>query len=142
MPADQLSNNYQQQNVFLKGQQFISATYTNSTGSTVNLTVGQVMGRILATQKVLPTVAAATDGSEMPRFICGDNYTVANGASVTVQLCWKGDINQNAITWNGAEGLDTVVRTVSTGGGTLGDLLRANSELVLYPSLELSGYDN
>jgi hypothetical protein len=38
--------------------------------------------------------------------------------------------------------LTTAVRTASTGGGIIGDLITQNTDITLWPSNELSGYDN
>lgn len=142
MPAQVLKNNYNVQQTFIGCNEYKEGTYTNSTGSTVVIPMGTVIGRVLATQLLLPQVSTATDGSEMPRGVVGEDYSIANGASQVITYCYAGDINQNALILGGSDTLDTVVRTVTTGGGTVGDLLQANTDIKLYPSLELSNYDN
>ena len=142
MATGMLSNNYSWQQIFLKNNLFKDYSYTNSTGSTVTITIGTLMGTILATGKTAPQASGSTDGSEMPRGIAGQTFTVTNGATVTIPVCYAGDVNQNALILNGSDTLSTAVRTVSTGGGTIGDLITQNTTINLYPSIELSGYDN
>ncbi len=146
--ASILSNNYQQQNVFLGGHRnFIDKQFTNGTGSILTIVKGTVMGTILATGYAALQVSNSTDGSEMPRFVAADDYTIPIGATVTITVANGGEVNQTALTLTGVvssvpDTWATVVRTVSTGGGTIYDLLVQNSDLVLIPSTENSGYDN
>jgi hypothetical protein len=142
MPANMLKNNYSTENVFLGEKYFEYKQYTNSSGSTVDLVAGQLMGEILATGKWAPCIAASTDGSEMPRGLCGDNYSVANGQTVTIAILTGGEVNKNKVTLNSTDTWATVVRTVTTGGGTLESLLRANTRITLTESTELSNHDN
>ena len=104
--------------------------------------MGRLIGRVLASDKVLPQVATAVDGSEQPIGIAMETVTVADGRSVPLFYCYAGDINQNAVIFNTGESLATVVRTASTGGGTLGDLITRNTTLNLYPTIQLAAYDN
>jgi len=137
-----LVSNYNPEQLFIGNNLFEAATYTNSTGSSVTIPMGRIMGRVLATNLVLPQIASATDGSEQPIGILQNAVTVADGESIEVFICNAGDINQNAVIFNTGETLATAIRTVSTGGGTLGDLIKRNTTLNLYPTLQLSGYDN
>jgi hypothetical protein len=141
--ANPYINNYTTEQFLLGGNIFFKdGEYTNSTGSTVALVAGQSMGQVLATGKWLPQIAASTDGSEMPRALCGADYSVANGETITLALLVSGQVNKNKVTLNSTDTWDTVVRTVSTGGGTIESLLIANTDILLVPSTELSNYDN
>ena len=138
MPANQLATNFNTQQIFLGGNFYKDFSYSNSTGSTVTIAAGRLMGQILATAKVLPNISSATDGSELPVGVAMEAYTVADGATATVTLCISGRVNQNALTLGAGDTLDTAVRTVSTGGGTLGALITRNTDIELVPSTELS----
>lgn len=140
MASPIIYTNYSTQKIFLHGQFFKSYTYTDS-GSGSTLTAGMVMGQILATGKVVPQASGASDGSEFPIGILGENYTVGASATVTVDVCIAGDLNQNAITFNGTDTLDTVVGT-DPAGGRIGTLITRNTLIKLYPSTELNNYDN
>lgn len=137
-----LITNYNYEQLFIGRNLYNSATYTNSTGSAVTIPMGRLVGRVLATDLILPQVATAVDGSEQPIGIVQEAVTVADGESATVFYCYAGDINQNAVIFNTGETLATVVRTVSTGGGTLGDLITRNTTLNLYPTIQISALDN
>lgn len=142
MPANMLVNQYSTENLFL-GEKFIEyVTLTNGSGSTMTLVPGRLMGQVLADGKWLPQVSSATDGSELPRAVCADSYSIANGATATIAICRKGEINENKVTFGGSDTWATAVRTVSTGGGTVRSLLIANSGLMLVGTTELSGQDN
>lgn len=138
MPATQLVTNYDVSQVFLGNNFYKDFSYTNSTGSTVDLAVGTLMGQILATAKILPNISSATDGSEQPMGILAEAASVANGATVTLSLVIGGRVNQNKLTLGAGDTLNTVVRTVSTGGGTLGALITRNTTIELVPSTELT----
>lgn len=142
MVGQPIAYNFNTAATFLGGNMYKDGTYTNSTGSSVTIPKGRVMGCILATALLLPQVAAATDGSEMPIGVSAEEYVVANGASVTLTYCYTGDIAQDMIVLNGAETLDTVIRTVSTGGATIGNAIQRNTDIRLIPTTQLAGYDN
>lgn len=141
MPANQLVTNYNTQQIFLCNNFFQDKTYTNSTGSTVTLLPGTLLGTVLATNKLLPNISSATDGSEMPMGICADTYVVANGDSAVVTFCTGGDVNENAVVLGSGDTYATVVRTASTGGGTIRDLIGRNTTIQLVASTELSVVD-
>jgi hypothetical protein len=140
-----ISESFDRSKLFLGSNKFKTAQYTNSTGSEQTLTMGRVMGRVMATNKVLPHTRTATDGSEQPRFVLGATYTVAIGATVYVSLCYAGDVAQGKVSWNSGDSqtsvLDEYMTSPSTDydrAGTLEDLLIANSHICLIPSTELT----
>ena len=138
MPALPIINNYSVQDIFLSRIKLATGTYSNSTGSTVTLTPGTVMGQIITSGNWLPCASGASDGSQNPRALCYDTYVVPTGTSVTFYYCYAGDVNQNGLVFQGTDTLATSVSTL----GIYGSLLTANSLIVLWPSTELSGYDN
>jgi len=138
-----LQNNWTTQQLFIGGNLlYKTGTYTNSGGSPVTLAMGTLVGQVLATGKILPLVAAATDGSQYPRGVLQQSYTVAAGASVTVSYCFSGMVNQNMLILNGSETLDTTVASATTGGGSIGALITSLTTITLWASNELSKYDN
>lgn len=139
MANNSLISNTDTSKIFIWNNRFTTATYTNSTGSTVNLAAGRLMGRVLASNKVLPHASGASDGSQQPRFILANDYEVANGASVTVTLCDGGDVAKEKVIFGGSDAWTTVIGTTL---GTIEDLLRANSEIKLVSGTELTAYDN
>jgi hypothetical protein len=137
-----LITNYSVEQVFLGKNFYETATYTNASGSPVTLTIGRTMGRVLATNLVAPQISGSTDGSEMPIGVMAQTYTVAAGATVNVQIVTGGDVNENAVLLDAGDTFATAVRTVSTGGGTIRDLIGRNTTINMYPTTELSNYDN
>lgn len=131
-------DNYNRTKIFVWNNRFKQVTYTNSTGATVNLRAGRLMGRITASQKALPHVSTATDGSEQPVFICADDYDVANGATITISVCDAGDVSSNKITFGGAETLATLIPD----DVSIEDALYRNSQIRVIKSDQLTGYDN
>ena len=136
-----LSTNYDVSQVFLGRNRYKNYTYTNSTGSTVTLVPGTLLGLILATNLLLPHISSATDGSEQPIGVCADTYVVPTGTSVLVTLCNRGEVNQNKVVLGAGDTMATVVRTVSTGGGTIEQLILKNTDIELVPSIELTIQD-
>jgi hypothetical protein len=127
-------------NVALGNNEFVSATYTNGTGSEVVLAEGTVFGRISATGKVAILAHGATDGSQYPtgvfyNSINGD-VTVAAGASATITLITKGSVNASKLVFAGATTISSVVSDIQ-----LGDRL-VQIGLQLDTALELTNYDN
>ena len=108
--------------IFLWNNRYDKATYTNSTGSEVTLAPGTVMGKVGATNKLLPLVAAATDGSQFPVGVLAKGATVANGASVDLEYCIGGDVAAEKLIFNAAEGLTTDVDD-----RTIGDRLKSDT---------------
>lgn len=148
--AGQQTNNFNTAKLAIWNNLYTTATYTNSTGSTVNLAKGRLMGRVSSSAKVLPHVKTATDGSEIPRFILNDDYTVANGASVTVSLIRGGGVAKDLVIYDGSDTAATAISrtytdsgtdTVSVGYGIIEDILFANG-IELMAGTELTGQDN
>lgn len=133
-----LTTNYDQRNLFIWNPRFnsITATYTNSTGSEVELLKGMLVGRIASTGKVKQAISTATDGSQEPIGILAENYTVANGDSVDVTFCIQGDVDYGLIVFGGspADTISTVISLVDSATntvkiGTIGDILNGKGIL-------------
>ncbi|MFA6057296.1 MAG: head decoration protein [Taibaiella sp.] len=125
--------------IFLANHTSQKVTYTNSTGSTVNILAGRLMGRITIGQKVLPYVSTATDGSQQPVGVAMDDYTVANGVTITMTICDGGEVAEEKIILAGAETLSTVI----TDDVSIRSAIERNTHIKLRPSTDMSGpYDN
>jgi hypothetical protein len=81
------------------------------------------MGRISASNKILPLESNATDGSQFPIGILADDYTVDYTESATLTFCKAGDVVQSKIIFS--NGTDTVATVVSD--RTLGDRIQGDS---------------
>lgn len=149
IPQTQYSNNselitsYDYGKLFLFRNRFVNRTYNNSTGSAVTLSRGTVMGTILSTGYVVPQASGASDGSEFPRGILANDYTIPANSTATVSICVGGDVAQEGIILNGSDTLTTAVGSATTGGGTIQDLIMANSvDLMLVAGSDQTIPDN
>ena len=132
-------NNYDISQIFVFDNRFETATYTNPTGDEVTLAKGTVMGRVASTNKVIPLVSSASDGSQYPIGILADDYVVDYTESQTVTFCKSGDVVKNKIIF--ANGTDTVNTVVSE--RTLGDRIQGDSlGINLVGGDQLTAYDN
>lgn len=116
-------NNYDTSKIFVRDNEFQTATYTNPESDDVTLLKGTVMGRISASNKILPLESNASDGSQFPIGILADDYVVDYTESATLTFCKAGDVVQSKIIF--ANGTDTVATVVS--GRTLGDRIQGDS---------------
>lgn len=138
MPSNPLVQNFNNQSIFLTAPQMISGTYTNSSGSSVTLPVGKVMGRVTSTDKIAIMTSGASDGSQNPRFINVEEVTVANGDSATIFVAFNCQVAEDLIVLAGSDTLDTAVGT----SGIIRDLLNQNANIVVVPETQNSAYGN
>jgi hypothetical protein len=125
------------------GDNFLEqVSYSNSTGNAVTIPLGRLMGRILATNKVLPNISSATDGSELPIGVTDQEYIVPDGETWDIWIITGGEVNKNLVVLGSGDTYATAVRTVSTGGGTIQDLITRNTQLQLIATTDASAYDN
>jgi len=135
---NQIIVDYNFEKAFLFDNNYSAGEYTNSTGSEVTLNLGRVMGRIAADGKLLPLDSTATDGSQFPVGILAETVTVADGASATLNFCVAGEINENVLSFTGAETLDTIVDSRQ-----LRDRIAGDTEgIKLVTSIENTNFDN
>jgi len=137
--GQQAITNYDLSKIFLLNNRYATGTYTNSSGGSVTIVAGTVIGRISASGLLLPLVAAASDNSQFPVGISASAVTVANGASVTLTYCIAGDVAEEAVVFqNGTDTLNTVVS-----GRRLRDRIAADTVgIILKFSNDLTAFDN
>ena len=124
--------------VFIWQNRYTKANHTNSTGATETLLTGTLMGRISASQLVIPLASAATDGSQFPIGILADDYTVINGATLELAICNFGDVAEEKVIFAGSDVFATVIS-----GRSIRDRIAADTVGIrLVTSTEMSGYDN
>lgn len=143
-----LKTNFDYSKLFIYGNQWKNYSYTNGTGSTVNLTKGQIMGLIFSSSKVTPQVSTAIDGSQKPFGILANNYTVANGATVTVSVCVYGQVAVEGLTFGGSDTITTRISLDDNAGtpnktyiGTIESLL-IGIGINPITTTENTGFDN
>jgi hypothetical protein len=138
MPSNPLVQNFDNQSIFLTAPTMTSGTYTNSSGSSVTLPVGKVMGRVTSSDKLAITASASTDGSQNPRFINVEEVVVADGASATIFVANNCQVAEDLIVLAGSDTLDTAVGTA----GIIRDLLNQNGNIVVVPETQNAAYAN
>jgi hypothetical protein len=112
---------YDLKKLFLGDQKYIDQqTMINLSGGDLTYSIGTLLGRITATGKLIPVVAAAVDGSQYPVGLLSHEVTIVNTAETLVTVAIAGQVNQSLVVLNGAETLDTVVTDT---GRTISDMI-------------------
>lgn len=120
--------------------------YANISGALETVVVGTVMGRVDATQKLVPFDSTAVDGSQQPVAILLDGLTdIAIAGTVdNVLVCDGGSIDSAQLVFqNGTDTLQTVC--TSTGGDvkTVEDFLKQNGNNFEFLTItDSSEFDN
>jgi hypothetical protein len=76
----------------------VAFTYEN-TGDDLTFPVGLVVGRVLATNKVVPWVSTASDGSQYPIGVLNTEVDILYGETFddTVSICVAGDVAEDKV---------------------------------------------
>jgi len=106
---NQALTTYDYSQLFNGNYKVITGTYTNSSGSEVDLTEGMIIGRVHASSLLAILASASSDGSQIPLGINLTAATVANGASATITIAVTGRLNEDKIVFDGTDTLETVV---------------------------------
>lgn len=127
--------NYSQRNLLIWNNRTntITLTYTNSSGSDVDLLKGMIIGRIAASGLAKQTVSTATDGSQIPIGVLIDDVTIADGESASLSICIAGDVDYGMLVFGGSPA-DTIASKIYTDTGaaylgTIGDMLNGKGIL-------------
>jgi hypothetical protein len=122
--------------IFIWDNRYEQGTYTNPTGDDVTLAKGTLMGRVSATQKLVPLASGASDGSQFPVGILADDYTVDYLESANVTICIGGDVAEELVVLNGSDTMATVISSRSIrdriAGDTLGIKLVAGTQMTAF----------
>lgn len=127
-------------NLLILNNSFLKGDYANISGALETVAVGQVMGRVAATQKLVVCKSAAVDGSQYPVAINVVELTdIAIAGEVdNIAPCNGGKVNENEIVFDGTDTFDTLVN-----GKSMRDHLIANTKGIdLVNVLENTDYDN
>lgn len=125
--------------IFLWGNRYESADYTNSGYDDVNLVAGTVMGRVTATGKVIPLQSDAVDGSQLPVGVLNKDWVVEAGDTQEVAFCVKGDVETSKLIFTKTgDDLDTIVSSRNLRDRIQGDTVG----IKLVTGTELTGVDN
>jgi hypothetical protein len=130
--------NFDLAKMFVWNNRYEKADYTNSTYDPVTLAAGTVMGRIAATQEIVPLDPEAVDGSQFPVGILAQDITVDEGETVSLYICVAGDVVENGLTLPEGSTMNTVISSRSIRDRIASDTVG----IKLVPSTDLTGYDN
>ena len=113
--------------------------YTNNSGGDLDLKAGTLMGRISATNLLIPLVGAAVDGSQYPVGVLMHDITVLDTESAKLTICVSGDVVEEQLIIDAGDDLDTTV----IGGRTLRDRIGGDTVgIKLVSTDELTDFDN
>jgi hypothetical protein len=118
----------------------LDRTYKNISGALESVAIGQVMGVVAATGMWVVCKSGATDGSKIPRGVIMNTLTAMaiNQEVTSVQILVSGDIDSAQLVFNGTDTLATVL-TINTGTTvTMGDELRANTQIQFRDTTDVS----
>jgi hypothetical protein len=140
--SNQLFTNYSTAKTFVFDNRYSKGTfeYTNNDVTTVTFPVGTVLGRISATQVIVPLASGASDGSQYPVGILAEEISVEYGESYSEEaaFCTYGDVVESQLSFDGSDDLDTVIS-----GRSLRDRIAADTVGIrLIASTDLTGTDN
>lgn len=136
--GNQQTNNFDTTKLLLGGNDYIKADYTNDTYADVSLSAGTLMGRIAATDKVVPCTSGASDGSQLPIGILANDNTIEAGHSRFLSICVSGQVAKEKVIFSGSDNMDTVVSSRRYEDRIASD----TAGIILVDSDELTGYDN
>lgn len=127
-------------NLLILNNSFLKGDYKNITGGNETVLVGQVLGRVAATQFLVICKSAAVDGSQFPLAIAVQELTdIATTVEVdNIAPCNGGKVNENEVVFDGSDTFATLVDGIS-----MRDHLIANTKgLELLNVLENTDFDN
>lgn len=95
--GQQMITNYNVDKIFVFGNGYDKANYTNNTYDTVTLAEGTLMGRISATQEIVPLDSSATDGSQYPVGVLAVEAIVEEGVTIELPFCTSGEVVEELV---------------------------------------------
>jgi hypothetical protein len=137
---NQVTVDYEYEVTFLYENRYLNnQAVLNNTGATITLVNGTVLGRIAATNKLVPLDPAGADGSQYPVGVYkGGDLELADAAEDVCTICIAGSVNENKLDFVVATTLDAVIELK-----TVRDRIAADTAgIILVLSDELSNYDN
>lgn len=137
---NQAITNYNIAKIFIGNNRFESDNYiNNSSYDPITLPVGTLMGRIAASNVLVPCKSDASDGSQYPLGVLAEELIVDSGDTIQGTICVAGDVVKDLIVFaKPGDGMDTLVSSRRykdrIGADTVG--------IKLVESTDLTGNDN
>src|SRR6185369_1967114 len=108
--SNQLTTDFNLQKVFLLNNRYEQDVLLENPGYASQIILaGTVLGRIAASQSVIPCISGALDGSQFPIGVLAQDVTIASGATQSIAMCIDGDVNAAALIFYGGDSLTTVI---------------------------------
>jgi len=124
--------------IFVWMNRFENADYTNSTYDPITLEAGTLMGRVSATQEIVPLTSGASDGSQVPVGVLNQTCVIDGGSTVSLAICVAGDVVESGVILQGSDTMDTVIS-----GRSIRDRIGADTVgIKLVGGTEMTGFDN
>ena len=124
--------------LFLFENDYITGTFLNNTGATIELVGGEVIGRVAASGKLVVLTSAAVDGSTFVVGINRTEVTVLNAAEAPVLVCVQGWVNEDLLILQGSDTLSTVIELRQIRDKIMGETMG----IKIVKGEELTKYDN
>ena len=129
---------YDVSKIFVNNNRYEAGIRTNNTAGILSYLPGTVLGRIGASEKLVPLTSAAVDGSQYPVGILLTEVTdLAIAGDANINMCVSGDVVKDKIILT-ADGFDDAVD-----GRLIGDRIGSDTVgIKMIESDELTGFDN
>jgi len=135
---NQLSNNYDYSKIFLFGNKYENGAITNGGGTDLELTAGQIMGRVASSNELVVMTSGAADGSQYPIGVLAENVIVPAGGTIEIPICVFGEVAEEKIIFDGADDLTTVVDLKTYRDRIMSDTMG----IKLIAATEMTKFDN
>ncbi len=124
--------------IFILNNRYQKGNYiNNSSYDPITLYAGTVLGRIHASNVLVPLEAGASDGSQFPVGILAEDLEIDSGDTVECYLCDGGDVATEKVLFvKPGDGLETVVSS-----RRLKDWIQAQG-IKLVGGTEMTDFDN
>lgn len=137
--SNQAITNFDTTKVFLRDNKFETGTFTNDDSyDDVTLVGGTLLGRISATNKLVPHSSSASDGSQFPVGILAHTITVQESDDAELTFCTAGEVAAGKLILASGDTLATVIS-----GRTINDRIKSDTAgVILVGADQLTAFDN
>ncbi len=136
----QITTDFDLSKIFIWANRYETDNYVNNSNyNPITLLAGTLMGRVASTGVIVPCLASAVDGSQLPVGILAEDVVgLAGGATTLAALCIAGDVAEDKVIFYYGDSLETVVS-----GRRYKDRIQADTVgIILRKRTEMTDYDN
>lgn len=136
--GQQSITNYDVSKIFVWKNKYKTGLFENGTYDPIEMIPGRLLGRVSATQKIVPHASDAADGSQFPVGVLAQYALVDEGEERELMFCVDGHVVENKVILAEGDTLDTVID-----GRSIRDRIGADTVGInLIASTERTGFDN